>query len=172
MVDANQIWDIGKAMRAIAAFEASSPYWVEEPLLCDDIDGHARLRRSVRSPIAIGENVYTLEQFNQYLARGACDFVQADLARVGGITPFLDIAALCARVERAAGAALHDRARRPGAVLPAQSLHPREHRGRLAHRAQGARRAAAAGRRILPPADPAGHGLVFDRDYLKAHAVA
>ena len=37
---------------------------------------------AVRSPIAIGENVYTLEQFNQYLARGACDFVQADLARV------------------------------------------------------------------------------------------
>ena len=94
MVDANQGWDIGKAARAINAFEPLAPHWIEEPLLADDIDGHARLRRLVRSPIAIGENVYTIQQFNQFLARGACDFVQADVVRVGGITPYLEIAAL------------------------------------------------------------------------------
>ena len=77
--------------RAFAPFE---PYWVEEPLLADDVEGHARLRRRVRSPIAIGENVYTLQQFNHFLARGGCDFVQADVVRVGGITPYLEIAAL------------------------------------------------------------------------------
>ena len=49
---------------------------------------------SCAAPIAIGENVYTIQQFNHYLARGACDFVQADVVRVGGITPYLDIAAL------------------------------------------------------------------------------
>jgi L-alanine-DL-glutamate epimerase-like enolase superfamily enzyme len=48
----------------------------------------------VRSPLAIGENVYTLQQFGHFLARGACDFVQADVVRVGGITPYLEIAAL------------------------------------------------------------------------------
>jgi L-alanine-DL-glutamate epimerase-like enolase superfamily enzyme len=94
MVDANQGWDIGKAARAIAAYAPFDPTWIEEPLPCDDVAGHAKLRRLVRSPIAIGENVYTLQQFNQYLAAGACDFVQADLCRVGGITPYLDIAAL------------------------------------------------------------------------------
>jgi L-alanine-DL-glutamate epimerase-like enolase superfamily enzyme len=94
MVDANQGWDIGRAERAIHALEPQGPYWIEEPLLADDVEGHARLRARVRTPIAIGENVYTLQQFNHFLARGACDFVQADVVRVGGITPYLEIAAL------------------------------------------------------------------------------
>jgi L-alanine-DL-glutamate epimerase-like enolase superfamily enzyme len=38
--------------------------------------------------------VYTQFQFNQYLMRGACDFIQADVVRVGGITPWLAIAEL------------------------------------------------------------------------------
>lgn len=71
MVDANQGWDIGHAARAINALAPFSPYWVEEPLLADDVEGHARLRRLVSSPLAIGENVYTLQQFNHFLARGA-----------------------------------------------------------------------------------------------------
>jgi L-alanine-DL-glutamate epimerase-like enolase superfamily enzyme len=94
MVDANQGWDIGEAVRRINAYQHLSPYWVEEPMLADDIDGHCRLRRLVHSPIAVGENVYTIQQWSQYLARGAVDYVQADICRVGGITPYLDIASL------------------------------------------------------------------------------
>jgi L-alanine-DL-glutamate epimerase-like enolase superfamily enzyme len=94
MVDANQGWDIGEAVRRINAYQHLSPYWIEEPMLADDIDGHGRLRQLVRSPIGVGENVYTIQQWNQYLSRGAVDFVQADVCRVGGITPYLDIAAL------------------------------------------------------------------------------
>jgi L-alanine-DL-glutamate epimerase-like enolase superfamily enzyme len=48
----------------------------------------------VRTPIAIGENIYTIQQFNDFLSRGAVDYVQADLCRVGCITPYLEIAAL------------------------------------------------------------------------------
>lgn len=94
MVDANQGWSVDSAVRAIHAYELFNLYWVEEPLLSDDVQGHARLCSLVRTPIAIGENVYTSYQFNEYLARGACDFVQADVVRVGGITPWLEIAAL------------------------------------------------------------------------------
>ena len=94
MVDANQGWDVPAAARAIRAFAPFELYWVEEPLLSDDVQGHARLRQLVDTPLAIGENVYTRFQFNEYLARGACDFVQADVIRVGGITPWLEIAAL------------------------------------------------------------------------------
>jgi len=94
MVDANQGWDITTAVRAIKALEQFDPFWVEEPLLSDDVHGHARLRTLIDGSIAIGENVYTKYQFNEYLDHGACDFVQADVIRVGGITPYLDIAAL------------------------------------------------------------------------------
>ncbi len=94
MVDANQGWTFAQATRAIRAFEPLALTWVEEPLLCDDIEGYGRLRRLVPSPIAGGENVYTLHQFQQYLAGGGLDFVQADVVRVGGITPYMEIAAL------------------------------------------------------------------------------
>jgi len=94
MIDANQGWDVTAAMRAIRAFEPFDLHWVEEPLLSDDIAGHARLRRVIGPPLAIGENVYTRYQFNEYLRQGACDVVQADVVRVGGITPWLAIAAL------------------------------------------------------------------------------
>lgn len=94
MVDANQGWTYGQAVQAMTRFEHLNLYWVEEPLRVDDVVSHARLRARVKTPIGLGENVYTLQQFNQYLASDACDFVQADIGRVGGITPYLDIAAL------------------------------------------------------------------------------
>lgn len=94
MVDANQGWTYGQAVQAMHRFEHLDLFWVEEPLRVDDVVGHARLRARASTPIGLGENVYTLQQFNQYLVEDACDFVQADLGRVGGITPYLDIAAL------------------------------------------------------------------------------
>lgn len=96
MIDANQGWDRTRASSAIRLLEPVGPYWIEEPLLADDQDGHAALRREVAAHIAVGENLYTRYQFNEYLSRGACDFVQPDVVRVGGITPFLDIASLAA----------------------------------------------------------------------------
>lgn len=94
MVDANQGWTYGEAVRATERFRDLNLYWVEEPLRVDDVESHARLRARSSIPIGLGENVYTLQQFNQYLNADACDFVQADIGRVGGITPYMDIAAL------------------------------------------------------------------------------
>lgn len=94
MIDANQRWDLPTARRAIRALAAYDLHWVEEPLLADDISAHVELRRTVDVPIAVGENVYTEFQFRELLSRGACDFVQPNVARVGGITPFLRIARL------------------------------------------------------------------------------
>lgn len=94
MADANQGWNVTQAREACRVFEDLHLRWLEEPLVADDVDGHARLRQASSIPIAVGENLYTIYQFNQYLAAGACDYVQPDVARVGGITPFLEIAAL------------------------------------------------------------------------------
>jgi len=94
MIDANQGWDRTKAHLALKVLEAADPYWVEEPLLADDVDGHVDLRHRTRTPLAVGENLYTRYQFNQYLSGGGCDFLQPDVVRVGGITPFMEIANL------------------------------------------------------------------------------
>lgn len=93
MVDANQRWDLPAARRAAQALEVFEPAWLEEPLLADDLAAHAELRRSTTIPIAVGENLYTAYQFGDAVRRGACDIVQPNVVRVGGITPFLRIAA-------------------------------------------------------------------------------
>jgi len=167
MVDANQGWDIGEAVRRINAYQHLSLYWVEEPMPADDIDGHGRLRQLIRTPIGVGENVYTLHQWNQYLSRGAVDFVQADVCRVGGITPYLDIAALA----RAYGIPLA-----PHFVmeLSAQLLCCLPN-GHILEDVEGgsftdllclATPTPVAGGVFTPRSDIHGHGILFDEDYL------
>jgi L-alanine-DL-glutamate epimerase-like enolase superfamily enzyme len=94
MVDANQKWTAAEAIQRIATLEPFNLAWVEEPLIADDVPGHARVRAHVGPPIAIGENVYTRYQFTEYLRQGAVDIVQPDVARIGGITEWLKVAHL------------------------------------------------------------------------------
>jgi L-alanine-DL-glutamate epimerase-like enolase superfamily enzyme len=96
MVDANQRWDVPSASRAINAFRAFDPHWIEEPLPADDLAGHVRLRATTDVPFAIGENLRTVRQFRDALVAGVCDIAQPNVVRVGGITPFLRIADLAA----------------------------------------------------------------------------
>ncbi|MEU4702445.1 mandelate racemase/muconate lactonizing enzyme family protein [Nonomuraea dietziae] len=94
MIDANQRWDLHRARRAIAALESYDLHWIEEPLQADDLAAHVELRRCIDVPVAVGENVYTTYGFRDLLTAGACDVVQPNVVRVGGITPFLRIAEL------------------------------------------------------------------------------
>lgn len=94
MVDANQRWDLPRAKRALAALEPLDLHWIEEPLPADDVQAHVRLRGDTGVPVAIGENVRTVQGFRDLLVAGACDVVQPNITRVGGITPFLRIAEL------------------------------------------------------------------------------
>jgi L-alanine-DL-glutamate epimerase-like enolase superfamily enzyme len=96
VLDANQAWELGEAIRRCKAFEPYDIGWMEEPLASGDIDGHATLRRKTFLPIAIGESLYTREEFRQYLLADAVDIVQADIARVGGFSPLLRIADMAA----------------------------------------------------------------------------
>jgi L-alanine-DL-glutamate epimerase-like enolase superfamily enzyme len=94
MVDANQSMTAAEAIRRAAAFAPVDLFWLEEPLPADDVSGHARLAASTPVPIAVGESLYSLAQFRDYLQRGAAAIVQPDVARVGGITPWLKVAHL------------------------------------------------------------------------------
>lgn len=171
MVDANQGWTFAHATRAIRAYEPLSIYWVEEPLLCDDIDGHARLRSLVTSPIAIGENVYTLNQFNQYMSRGGCDFIQADLVRVGGITPYLDVAALAKAYNLPM--APHFMMEVTGQVLctiPNGHILENIDGGSLTDLKALKKPVEIVDGYFTPSGGP-GHGLEFDLDWFETHAV-
>jgi len=94
MIDANQAFTAAEAIRRARLFEPLDIFWFEEPLPADDIAGHASLRAATSIPVAVGESMYSVGQFGAYLRTGAAAIVQPDVARVGGITPWLKIAHL------------------------------------------------------------------------------
>lgn len=94
LLDANQGWTVDEAVRRLAAFERFRPGWIEEPLVAEDVAGHARLRQATSIPIAMGESLYNKEQFVTYLRADAVDVLQPDVARVGGFTEWRKIATL------------------------------------------------------------------------------
>lgn len=94
MTDGNQGFSISEAIRRARMLEEYSVSWFEEPLPADDIFQHVRLANRTSIPIAVGESMYSLSQFKDYLVAGACSIVQVDVARIGGITPWLKVAHL------------------------------------------------------------------------------
>lgn len=96
MVDANQGWTLPEAIRRIRSLERFDLVWVEEPLLVDDVAAHEQLAATINCPIALGENLYTVAQFKEFITRRTIEHVQADVVRIGGITPYLRVAELAA----------------------------------------------------------------------------
>ena len=94
MLDANQLWDLPAARRAARALSPFDIFWLEEPLPAEDIPAYAALRAAIDIPVAAGESLYTEAQFRDVLLAGAVDYLQPNVCRVGGITPFLRIARL------------------------------------------------------------------------------
>jgi L-alanine-DL-glutamate epimerase-like enolase superfamily enzyme len=94
MVDANQSMTAPDAIRRARLLEASDPFWFEEPLPADDVAGHQAVAAATSIPVAVGESLYSIGQFRDYLQRQAAGVVQVDVARIGGITPWLKVAHL------------------------------------------------------------------------------
>jgi L-alanine-DL-glutamate epimerase-like enolase superfamily enzyme len=94
MVDANQQWDRATALRMGRALEEFGLTWIEEPLDAYDAAGHAELARALDTPIATGEMLTSVAEHWSLIEAGAADILQPDAPRIGGITPFLKLAAL------------------------------------------------------------------------------
>lgn len=92
MTDANQGFRVDEAIRRARHYEELDVAWFEEPIHADDVDAHRRLANATSVPIAVGESMYSISQFKDYLQAGACSIVQTDVARIGGITPWLKVA--------------------------------------------------------------------------------
>ena len=78
MVDANQGFTIAEAIRRARHYEEFDLAWFEEPLPAEDLNGHVLLLRSTSLPIAVGESIYSISHFREYMQRGACSIIQTD----------------------------------------------------------------------------------------------
>jgi len=96
-VDANGAYGEKQALSLAEVFAEQGVGWFEEPVSSDDLVGLRALRRRVPPPIevAAGEYAYTTDYVRTMLQAEAVDVQQADVTRCGGITGFLQIAALC-----------------------------------------------------------------------------
>jgi L-alanine-DL-glutamate epimerase-like enolase superfamily enzyme len=94
LVDLNQKWGASEATAKASKLDSLDLGWIEEPIAYQDIQGHAALKKAIRTPIALGESLYSKQQFLEYLRADAVDVVQADVAFVGGITEWHKIAHL------------------------------------------------------------------------------
>jgi L-alanine-DL-glutamate epimerase-like enolase superfamily enzyme len=94
MVDANMRWSVEQAIRAARALAPYDLTWLEEPSIPDDVEGHARIAREGGLPIATGENMHTLYEFQKMIAAGGVAYPEPDMTNLGGITPWLKVAHL------------------------------------------------------------------------------
>ena len=94
MVDANQQWDRPAALRMGRWLEQFDLVWIEEPLDAYDVEGHRQLADALDTPIATGEMLASVAEHVRLIDARACDIIQPDAPRVGGITQFLKLATL------------------------------------------------------------------------------
>ncbi|MFA6108851.1 MAG: mandelate racemase/muconate lactonizing enzyme family protein [Candidatus Latescibacterota bacterium] len=98
MVDAGRAWTTDQARLRLERFRPYRLTWLEEPLQPADLEGYRRLAEEPTIPIAAGEAICLLEEYEVLLRRGRIQVVQPDLGRVGGITWAQRIAALAEEV--------------------------------------------------------------------------
>ncbi|MCR4709236.1 MAG: galactonate dehydratase [Clostridiales bacterium] len=68
--------------------------FIEEPVLCENMDEFKEIRRAANIPIATGERLFTKYDFKRLLETGGVDIIQPDLSHAGGITEVKKIAAM------------------------------------------------------------------------------
>ena len=93
-IDGNGRWDLPTCLRFCQRAQDFDVFWFEEPLWYDDVVSHAALARASSIPVALGEQLYTLDAFRAFVEAGAVHYVQPDVTRLGGITEYLQVADL------------------------------------------------------------------------------
>lgn len=96
-VDANGAYTVAQAIQLAQVFDDEAVTWFEEPVSSDNLSGlnQVRMRVPAGMDVAAGEYGYTTWYFRQMLDAQAVTVLQADATRCGGISGFLDVAALC-----------------------------------------------------------------------------
>jgi len=74
--------------------EQFHPFFYEDPILPDSFDAMALVAQHIHIPIATGERLHTIWEFEMLLSRGAVQYVRPDVCLAGGLTHCKKIAAL------------------------------------------------------------------------------
>ncbi len=94
MVDANQKFLVPEAVQRGKVYQEMGVYWYEEPVVPYDHAGYAQVAEELEIRIAGGENEYTKYAFADLIQRRCVDVVQPDARRAGGISEWMEIAAI------------------------------------------------------------------------------
>lgn len=87
---------VHKPMAKILAkkLEEFDPMFIEEPVLCENMESFVEVARAANIPIATGERLFSRYDFKRLLQTGVIDIIQPDLSHAGGITEVKKIASM------------------------------------------------------------------------------
>jgi len=92
--DANWVFDYDDSVKLARALLDLDYYWLEEPIVPEDLEGYRRLRAAVPIRFAAGESEFTAQGARDLIASRAVGVIQPDCARSGGISETRNIAML------------------------------------------------------------------------------
>ncbi len=93
MIDVNMGWDAATAIQAGHYFDEADLYWLEEPVVCEDFEGYARVAAALKTRVVGAETHYTRYDMRPFFTRPSTPILQPDMMR-GGLTELRKIAAV------------------------------------------------------------------------------
>jgi galactonate dehydratase len=94
MVDCHSRFNPGLIIQTAKTLDDLNLFWIEDPVPLADLDAVAHVSQSTSMPIATGERLRTLTDFDQLLKRGRVDYILPDVKHVGGLLGLKKIATL------------------------------------------------------------------------------